>query len=178
MFLHVPDAEDDHAKKVIEQGVPELAKAVDDGWMAVSTAAIVATEPEEVQRQEAAEAVKRNRNYGTKPSRLVKKKPDKKPRKPGGFLKTNSVESLPEFFWNQLRTFGKHQTVVFSRPRLIEMMENLTEQSPVASEAIEGVCDRFGLVLSYGQDKSQVTQVGDLSLDHSRPVHFSQLWVW
>jgi hypothetical protein len=52
----------DHAKRVIEQGIPELAVAVDSGRMAVSTAAILATEPEEVQRAEI-EHPKRNRTY-------------------------------------------------------------------------------------------------------------------
>jgi hypothetical protein len=52
----------DHAKRVIEQGIPELAIAVDSGRMAVSTAAILATESEEVQRAEI-EHPKRNRTY-------------------------------------------------------------------------------------------------------------------
>lgn len=52
----------DHAKRVIEKGIPELARAVDEGRMAVSTAAILATEPEEVQRAEI-ENPKRNRTY-------------------------------------------------------------------------------------------------------------------
>lgn len=52
----------DYATKVLKQGVPELAKAVDEGRMAISTAAILATEPEEVQREELADP-KRNRKY-------------------------------------------------------------------------------------------------------------------
>lgn len=52
-----------YAKKVLDQGTPELAQAVDQGRMAVSTAAILATEPPEVQR-EAATDPKRNRRYG------------------------------------------------------------------------------------------------------------------
>jgi len=38
------------ATRVIEKGIPELAKAVDEGRIAVSTAAFLAGEPEEVQR--------------------------------------------------------------------------------------------------------------------------------
>jgi hypothetical protein len=52
----------DHAKRVIEKGIPELAKAVDTGRMAVSTAAILATEPPEVQKAEV-ERPQRNRTY-------------------------------------------------------------------------------------------------------------------
>jgi len=52
----------DHAAKVIEKGIPELARAVDEGRMAVSTAAILASEPAEIQRAEV-ENPKRNRVY-------------------------------------------------------------------------------------------------------------------
>jgi hypothetical protein len=52
----------DHPKRVIDKGIPELAKAVDSGRMAVSTAAILATEPEQVQKAEI-ENPKRNRTY-------------------------------------------------------------------------------------------------------------------
>lgn len=73
----------DHATRVIEKGIPELAKAVDEGRMAVSTAAIIASEPEEVQKAEV-ENPKRNRQYGTGVgASLVKKKPEKKPRHEG-----------------------------------------------------------------------------------------------
>lgn len=50
----------DHAAKVIERAVPEVVAAVDEGRMAVSAAAALADEPEEVQRAEAA-APKRRR---------------------------------------------------------------------------------------------------------------------
>jgi hypothetical protein len=52
----------DHATKVLTQGVPELVQAVDEGRMAVSTAALLATEPEDTQRAEAT-APRRNRDY-------------------------------------------------------------------------------------------------------------------
>jgi ParB-like chromosome segregation protein Spo0J len=52
----------DFASKVIEKGVPELVQAVDEGRMAVSTAAIWASEPPEVQVAVATEP-KRNRVY-------------------------------------------------------------------------------------------------------------------
>ncbi len=63
----------DYATKVLTHGTPELAKAVDDGRMAVSTAAILATDPPEVQHAEVNNP-KRNRKYtsgnnrGGKPS--------------------------------------------------------------------------------------------------------------
>jgi hypothetical protein len=41
----------DFAKKVIDKGVPELAKAVDEGRMAVSAAAVLASEPEDKQKE-------------------------------------------------------------------------------------------------------------------------------
>jgi hypothetical protein len=52
----------DYASKVLEKGTPELIKAVDEGRMAVSTAAILASEPEDVQREAVADP-KRNRTY-------------------------------------------------------------------------------------------------------------------
>ena len=61
----------DYAKKVIDKGIPELAKAVDEGRMAVSTAAILASEPEEVQKTEI-EKPARNRTYkATQPEDAV-----------------------------------------------------------------------------------------------------------
>jgi len=41
----------DHATRVLNNAIPEVVQAVDDGRMAVSTAAFIATEPEEVQRE-------------------------------------------------------------------------------------------------------------------------------
>ncbi len=71
----------DHAKRVIDHGIPELAQAVDEGRMAVSTAAILATEPPEVQKAEV-EHPKRNRTY--------------KPGVGGGSVDTNEeVEEEP-----------------------------------------------------------------------------------
>lgn len=52
----------DFATKVIKQGTPELVKAVDEGRMAVSTAAVYATEPPDVQR-EILSGTKHNRKY-------------------------------------------------------------------------------------------------------------------
>ena len=49
----------DHATKVLKNAVPEVIKAVDEGRIAVSTAAILASEPEEVQRHAAAEPKRR-----------------------------------------------------------------------------------------------------------------------
>lgn len=70
----------DHATRVIEQGVPELAQAVDEGRMAVSTAAILASEPPEVQREEINQP-KRRRVYagGTKEEAKREEKAEKKP---------------------------------------------------------------------------------------------------
>ncbi len=55
----------DYASKVIEKGTPELIKAVDEGRMAVSTAAILASEPAEVQTETLANP-KLNRVYKKK----------------------------------------------------------------------------------------------------------------
>jgi hypothetical protein len=41
----------DFAKRVLEHGTPELIRAVEEGRVAVSTAAVAAKEPEEVQRE-------------------------------------------------------------------------------------------------------------------------------
>ena len=41
----------DHASRVLEKGTPELVKAVDEGRMAVSTAAKVAEQPQELQKK-------------------------------------------------------------------------------------------------------------------------------
>lgn len=53
----------DRATKVIEKGVPELAKAVDEDRISVSSAATIADKPPEVQQQIAAEAKKTGGRY-------------------------------------------------------------------------------------------------------------------
>ena len=55
----------DYATKVLRKGTPELVKAVDDGRMAVSTAAVHASEPAEVQRE------------------ILSKRPNRKYKSPG-----------------------------------------------------------------------------------------------
>jgi hypothetical protein len=52
----------DHATRVIEHAIPEVVKAVDEGRMSVSSAAILSAEPPEVQLAEATDP-KRNRKY-------------------------------------------------------------------------------------------------------------------
>ena len=66
----------DFATKVLTKAEPEIIKAVDEGRMAVSTAAVYATEPPEVQR-EIASAPKRKRTYKsvTKPKAVEDHKP-------------------------------------------------------------------------------------------------------
>lgn len=66
----------DHATKVLEKGVPELIEAVEEGRIAVSTAAILAHEPEEVQREKATKAKRTystNRGGGTKTPQTAKR---------------------------------------------------------------------------------------------------------
>lgn len=60
--LQVSGSYVDRATKVLEKGTPELIKAVDESRMSVTTAAILASEPEEVQRAEC-EKPRRNRTY-------------------------------------------------------------------------------------------------------------------
>jgi hypothetical protein len=52
----------DYATKVIDNAIPEVVKAVEEGRMALPTAVILSTEPEEEQLKEAT-APKRKRNY-------------------------------------------------------------------------------------------------------------------
>jgi len=66
----------DHATKVLEKGVPELIEAVEEGRIAVSTAAILAHEPEEAQREKATKAKRTystNRGGGTKTPQTAKR---------------------------------------------------------------------------------------------------------
>jgi len=63
----------DYATKVLTKGVPELVAAVEEGRMAVSTAAVLTAEPEEEQRTQ---AVKATRTYAPKPP--AAKKPEAK----------------------------------------------------------------------------------------------------
>lgn len=68
----------DHATKVLRNAVPEVVEAVEQGRMAVSTAAILATEPPELQRKEAT-TPKRNRKYTPGPNgagKLEKNEPE------------------------------------------------------------------------------------------------------
>jgi hypothetical protein len=59
----------DHATKVLNNAIPEIVEAVDQGRMAVSEAAILASEPDEVQRKEAKNP-RRNRDYKSVSKRL------------------------------------------------------------------------------------------------------------
>lgn len=52
----------DHATKVIKNAIPEVVAAVDEGRMSVVTAAILSSEPEEIQREEATKP-KQDRTY-------------------------------------------------------------------------------------------------------------------
>jgi hypothetical protein len=74
----------DFAKKVIDKGIPELAKAVDEGRMAVSTAAVLASEPKEIQKAEVDNPL-RNRKYTSAKGggKQADEKPENKPRHKG-----------------------------------------------------------------------------------------------
>jgi hypothetical protein len=77
----------DFAKKVIEKGIPELVKAVDEGRMAVSTAAVLASETEEVQR----EGIERHANRGgSKPKKPPEKEVNRTPRPTGEYNLTEA----------------------------------------------------------------------------------------
>jgi ParB-like chromosome segregation protein Spo0J len=66
----------DYATKVLNSAIPEVVKAVDEGRMSARTAAELTTEPEEVQRKEAAHP-QRKRQYGPGPGGArVKKSAD------------------------------------------------------------------------------------------------------
>lgn len=82
----------DYATKVLANGTPELVKAVDEGRMAVSTAAVLSFEPPEKQIEEATKPL-RNRRY--KPgvgggSELALKEPEQK-AKPEGEMQGKGV---------------------------------------------------------------------------------------
>lgn len=64
----------DYATRVIEKGEPEVIKAVDEGRMSVSTAAVLVHEPRDVQVSEATKP-KRNRKYNSVSAKV--KEPDK-----------------------------------------------------------------------------------------------------
>ena len=78
----------DFAKKVIDKGIPELAKAVDEGRMAVSTAAVLASEPAE--QQQAAIESQANRDYSKlrKPKAEDQNAEEKKPRHAGEHIES------------------------------------------------------------------------------------------
>jgi len=59
----------DHATRVLNHGIPEVVKAVDAGKMAVSTAALISTQPAEVQLAEVTDHLRR-----MGPKKLVPKK--------------------------------------------------------------------------------------------------------
>lgn len=83
----------DHATKIIENGTPELVKAVDEGRMSINTATILSAEPDEVQNEEATKP-KRNRNYKSisGPVKTEEEEPDEpEEEKPNGKLKGKGV---------------------------------------------------------------------------------------
>jgi ParB-like chromosome segregation protein Spo0J len=72
----------DHAKRVLDNGIPELAKAVDSGRIAVSTAAVIAADPPE--EQKAAIEKQANRDYSKVAGRTkAEEKEQPKPRHAG-----------------------------------------------------------------------------------------------
>jgi hypothetical protein len=96
----------DRATKVLANAVPEVVKAVDEGRMGVTTAAILATEPPDVQRAEASHP-KRNRTYNSVSGRVAvaeepstsqpqEKESDEQPRVRGvGIVRANeAINSL------------------------------------------------------------------------------------
>lgn len=81
----------DYATKVVKNAIPEVVKAVDEGRMAVSTAAILAWAPEDVQRREVSNP-KLNRQYKTKPNGAEKPVPQKpKEKEDDGEIKLQGV---------------------------------------------------------------------------------------
>jgi len=107
----------DHAAKVIERGIPELAKAVDEGRMAVSTAAILASEPAEIQRAEV-ENPKRNRVYD----------------KGNGRPKLNGSDGRPEVKVAVSSAMG------FARMAVLQL-ERIADSDPQRQEAFQLVVD-------------------------------------
>jgi ParB-like chromosome segregation protein Spo0J len=72
----------DHAKRVLDKGIPELAKAVDSGRIAVSTAAVIAADPPEEQKM--AIEKQANRDYSKNGKRHKELPSDaQSPRHPG-----------------------------------------------------------------------------------------------
>jgi ParB-like chromosome segregation protein Spo0J len=72
----------DHAKRVIEKGIPELAQSVDSGRIAVSTAAVIAADPPE--EQKAAIEKQAKRDYSKLAGRgKPEEEPKAKPRHAG-----------------------------------------------------------------------------------------------
>ena len=65
----------DHATKVLKEGTPELIKAVEEGRMAVTTAAVLASEPEEKQREEL-DNPRRRRDYRSTSKSLAESQDD------------------------------------------------------------------------------------------------------
>jgi hypothetical protein len=66
----------DHARRVLADAVPEVVGAVEEGRMGVSAAAILSTEPEEVQRREAESKRDGRRPWATpKPPGSMRRRP-------------------------------------------------------------------------------------------------------
>jgi ParB-like chromosome segregation protein Spo0J len=86
----------DHATLVLKHGIPELAKAVDEGRMAVSTAAILASEPQDVQRREV-NSPKRKRTYKSNGCAAVAEReptPEERKRSKGLELANEAIDCL------------------------------------------------------------------------------------
>ena len=84
----------DYATRVLNRAEPEVIAAVDAGKMAVSTAAILATEPREVQVEEATKP-KRNRTYNSVSKRPEESEPELEPesreRRGVGVIRANEA---------------------------------------------------------------------------------------
>ena len=96
----------DYATKVLEQGTPELIKAVDEGVVAVRPAAEIATKPKEIQQQTVA-AIKSGEFKPSRSNALPPAKPEGELQGKGVMLANEAINCLMRIPKNdQLRSRG------------------------------------------------------------------------
>lgn len=111
----------DFAKKVLDKGIPELAKAVDEGRMAVSTAAVLASQPEDKQK----DAIESQSSR----SQLKCKKPD-----------PSKEESSPSLTWPEALKSASRKKQILSK----EVAEMLGVELPDVRKSLSVMDKAFG----------------------------------
>lgn len=111
----------DHATKVIKHGVPELIEAVDKGTIAVSSAAVFATDSPSEQKKIVEEAYQRGRNYSKKPQE------PNKPKRAGSDGRSKNIRPVTEAVHFAMIAISQLERIRKDDPKRQEALDRVTQ---------------------------------------------------